>query len=89
MCGRGRLLLRAATVEGADAAGVRPRGSSSAASVREGDRAPGTAELGTSGAGVDGPAAGAEAGAGTVLDSVEVDILIGAGCDRRERWWWW
>lgn len=59
-------------VDGADAGGGRPRGSSSVVSIEE-VRVSGTVELGISRVGVDGPSVGAE------LDS-------GVGDGKRD-WW--
>ena len=70
--------LRIAVVDGVDAGGGRPRGSSSVVSIGE-VGVSGTIELGMSRVGVDGPAVGAE------LDS-EVDMPFGGGDGKRE-WW--
>ncbi len=58
-------------VDGADAGNLRPRGSSSAVPIEEGETSGTPGEFGTSGASVDGPAS----------EVVEVDIPIGG---RRE-----
>jgi len=68
--------LRAAELDGAAESGVRPRGSSSA-SVGEED-GPGAGKLGKSGA------SGGGSVATVTPELVEVDLLIGVGCGRRE-----
>ncbi len=65
-------------VDGADAGGGRPRGSSSVGSIGE-VGVSGTVELRMSRVGVDEPAVGEE------LDS-EVDMPFGVGGGKRESW---